>query len=194
MATTIPIGDQVAATISYKNWKEAVICLYPGTEELTRYTVNKLHQLVQDNFDLSAYTLGTFLTYYWEFQKISRWLLQHGKIHANEERRLFQQGIPTSLWAKIARQLEILKLTHHPEDPYDVKDVYEAGNWHLKGTDTSVGIPRAKGILLVPTQQQVANNTVLTDSYIKKEDMEAAISAAVASAMTRIETMINTQF
>ncbi|KAG6896549.1 hypothetical protein C0993_008273, partial [Termitomyces sp. T159_Od127] len=40
---------------------------------------------------------------------------------------------------------------------------------------------------------QVANNTVVTNSYIKKEDMEAAISAAVASAMIRIETMINTQ-
>ncbi|KAG6875174.1 hypothetical protein C0993_010467, partial [Termitomyces sp. T159_Od127] len=82
---------------------------------------------------------------------------------------------------------------HYLEDPYNVKDVYEAGNWHLKGTDTSLDIPRAKGILLVTTQPQVTNNTVATDSYIKKEDMEAAISAAVASAMTCIETMINTQ-
>ncbi|KAG6872911.1 hypothetical protein C0993_001838, partial [Termitomyces sp. T159_Od127] len=131
-ATTIPIGDQVAAAISYENWKEAVIRLYPGVEGSTRYTVNKLHQLVQDNFDLSAYTLGTFSTYYREFQKISRWLLKHGKIHANKERHLFQQGILTLLWAKIARRLEILKPTHHPEDPYNVKDVYEAGNWHLK--------------------------------------------------------------
>ncbi|KAG6883182.1 hypothetical protein C0993_007476 [Termitomyces sp. T159_Od127] len=193
-ATTIPIGDQVATAISYKNWKEAVIHLYPGMEELTCYTVNELHQLVQDNFNLSAYTLGTFLMYYQEFQKISWWLLQHGKIHANEEQRLFQQEISTSLWTKIARRLKILKPTHHPEDPYDVKDVYKAGNWHLKGTDTSVGILHAKGILSVLTQPQVANNTVLTDSYIKKEDMEAAISTAVASAMTRIETMINTQF
>ncbi|KAG6867301.1 hypothetical protein C0993_004812 [Termitomyces sp. T159_Od127] len=167
--------------------------LYPGTEESTRYTVNELHQLVQDNFDLSAYTLGTFSTYYREFQKISQWLLQHGKIHANKERRLFQQGILTSLWAKIARQLEILKLTHHPKDPYNVKDVYEAGNWHLKGTDMSLGIPHAKGILPIPTQPQATNNTVTTNSYIKKEDMKAAISAAVTSAMTRIETMINTQ-
>ncbi|KAG6894328.1 hypothetical protein C0993_011792 [Termitomyces sp. T159_Od127] len=74
-----------ATTISYKNWKEAVICLYPSAEESTCYTVNKLHQLVQDNFDLSAYTLGTFLMYYRKFQKIFWWLLQHGKIHANEE-------------------------------------------------------------------------------------------------------------
>ncbi|KAG6894194.1 hypothetical protein C0993_012092, partial [Termitomyces sp. T159_Od127] len=92
----------------------------------------------------------------------------------------------------IARRLEILKPTHHLEDPYNVKDVYEADNWHLKGTDMSLGIPHAKGILPV-TQPQVANNTVATGSYIKKEDMEGAISAAVALAMTCIETMINTQ-
>ncbi|KAG6896572.1 hypothetical protein C0993_008247, partial [Termitomyces sp. T159_Od127] len=64
VAATIPIGDQVATAISYENWKEAVIRLYPGMEELMRYTVNELHQLVQDNFDLSTYTLGTFSTYY----------------------------------------------------------------------------------------------------------------------------------
>ncbi|KAG6867044.1 hypothetical protein C0993_007252 [Termitomyces sp. T159_Od127] len=57
----------------------------------------------------------------------------------------------------------------------------------------SLSIPHAKGILPVTTQPQVANNTVVTDNYIKKEDMEAAISAAVTSAMTCIETMINTQ-
>ncbi|KAG6875628.1 hypothetical protein C0993_008239 [Termitomyces sp. T159_Od127] len=34
---------------------------------------------------------------------------------------------------------------------------------------------------------------VTTNSYIKKEDMEAAVSAAITSAMTCIETMINTQ-
>ncbi|KAG6900502.1 hypothetical protein C0993_009812 [Termitomyces sp. T159_Od127] len=186
-ATTAPVGDKAPTTISYENWKEAMIRLYSGAEELTCYMVNKLHQLVQDNFNLSAYTLGTFSAYYREFQKISCWLLQHGKIHANEE------CIPTLLWAKIARRLEILKPIHYPEDSYDIKDVYEAGNWHLKGTDTSLGIPRAKGILPVPTQPQVANNMVTTNSYIKKEDMEATISAAIASAITHIETMINTQ-
>ncbi|KAG6882775.1 hypothetical protein C0993_009195 [Termitomyces sp. T159_Od127] len=130
-ATTTPIGDQAATAISYKNWKEAVIHLYPGAKESMHYM--------------------------------------------------------------IARRLEILKPTHHPEDPYDVKDIYEAGNWHLKGTDTSLGIPCAKESLPVTTQPQVANNTVTTNSYIKKKDMEAAISAAIALAMTRIETMINTQ-
>ncbi|KAG6893311.1 hypothetical protein C0993_001451 [Termitomyces sp. T159_Od127] len=83
--TTTPIGNQAPTAISYENWKEAVICLYLGAKESTCYTVNKLHQLVQDNFDLSAYTLGTFWTYYHKFQKISQWLLQHGKIHTNKE-------------------------------------------------------------------------------------------------------------
>ncbi|KAG6882291.1 hypothetical protein C0993_011215 [Termitomyces sp. T159_Od127] len=191
-ATIAPVGNQAPTAISYENWKEAMICLYPGAEEFTCYTVNKLYQLVQDNFNLSPYTLGTFSTSYRKFQKISCWLLQRGKIHTNKEQCLFQQGIPTLLWAKIARHLKVLKPNHYPEDPYGVKDVYEAGNWHLKGTNTSLGIPCTKGILPATTQPQVANNTVTINSYIKKEDMEAAISAAVASTMTCIETMINT--
>ncbi|KAG6894561.1 hypothetical protein C0993_011227 [Termitomyces sp. T159_Od127] len=113
-ATTIPVGDQVATTISYKNWKEAVICLYPGAEESMRYT------------------------------RIYAWHL-----------------------------LDVL-----PQIPKDLPVVTP---------------PHAKGILPGPTQPQAANNTVITNSYIKKEDMEAAISAAVASAMTHIETIINTQ-
>ncbi|KAG6899280.1 hypothetical protein C0993_011687 [Termitomyces sp. T159_Od127] len=136
----------------------------------------------------NAYTLGTFSTYYHKFQKISRWLLQHGKIHTNKEQRLFQQGIPTSLWAKIARQLEILKPTHYSKDPYGVKDIYEAGNWHLNGTDTSLGIPCAKEILLVTIQPHIANNTVVTNSYIKKEDMEATISTAITRNPGNIAT------
>ncbi|KAG6863996.1 hypothetical protein C0993_009669, partial [Termitomyces sp. T159_Od127] len=124
-ATTTTVGNQAATAISYKNWKEAVIHLYPGAEKSTCYMVNELHQLVQDNFDLSAYTLGTFLTYYHEFQKDFSMASP-----AWQDPR--QQGIPTSLRAKITRRLEILKPTHHPEDLYDVKDVYEAGNWHLK--------------------------------------------------------------
>ncbi|KAG6874806.1 hypothetical protein C0992_006464 [Termitomyces sp. T32_za158] len=125
-------------TATYEEWKAAVICLYPGAEESTCYTVNDLHQLVQDTFEDGIYTIGALSTYYQDFQRIAWWLLQNRKLYCNEERRLFQQGIPTSLWTKIACRLKIAKLNHHPLEPYDVKDVLEAGKWALKGTDTSI--------------------------------------------------------
>ncbi|KAG6882015.1 hypothetical protein C0992_012949, partial [Termitomyces sp. T32_za158] len=95
--TQIP-GDQEGAApqaATYKEWKAAVIRLYPGAEESTRYTVNDLHQLAQDTFEDGIYTIGTLSTYYRDFQRIAWWLLQNGKLYRNGERRLLQQGILT---------------------------------------------------------------------------------------------------
>ncbi|KAG6893326.1 hypothetical protein C0992_010458, partial [Termitomyces sp. T32_za158] len=74
----------------------------------------------------------------------------NGKLYHNEERRLFQQGIPTSLWTKIARRLEIAKPDHHPLELYDVEDVLEAGKWAFKG-DTEQAL-----------QQQLIQEILLT--------------------------------
>ncbi|KAG6892781.1 hypothetical protein C0992_012568, partial [Termitomyces sp. T32_za158] len=202
--TQIP-GDQEGAArgaATYEEWKVAVIRLYPGAEESTRYTVNDLHQLAQDTFEDGIYTIGALSTYYRDFQRIARWLLQNGKLYRNEERRLFQQGIPTSLWTKIAHRLEIAKPDHHPLEPYDVEDVLEAGKWALKGTDTSITVHAA------PASRPVGNGTpgilpLLTASiatlptptapsnYVKQEDLDKAISTALSSAMTRLELLMN---
>ncbi|KAG6881275.1 hypothetical protein C0992_001463 [Termitomyces sp. T32_za158] len=64
--TQIP-GDQEGAApraATYEEWKAAVIRLYPGAEESTRYTVNDLHQLAQDTFEDGIYTIGALSTYY----------------------------------------------------------------------------------------------------------------------------------
>ncbi|KAG6894148.1 hypothetical protein C0992_007336 [Termitomyces sp. T32_za158] len=138
--TQIP-GDQEGAApraATYEEWKVAVIRLYPGAEESTRYTVNDLHQLAQDTFEDGIYTIGALSTYYQDFQRIAWWLLQNGKLYCNKKHRLFQQGILTSLWTKIACRLKIAKPNHHLLEPYDVEDVLEAGKWALKGTNTSI--------------------------------------------------------
>ncbi|KAG6886368.1 hypothetical protein C0992_004352 [Termitomyces sp. T32_za158] len=200
----IPGAQEGAAprAATYEEWKAAVIRLYPGAEESTCYTVNDLHQLAQDTFEDSIYTIGALSTYYQDFQRIARWLLQNGKLYRNEEHRLFQQGIPTSLWTKIARRLEIAKLDHHPLEPYDVEDVLEAGKWALKGTDTSITVcvvPASQpvsngtpGILPLPTALIASLPTPTTPSnYVKQEDLNKAILTALSSAMTCLESLMN---
>ncbi|KAG6870880.1 hypothetical protein C0992_012207, partial [Termitomyces sp. T32_za158] len=200
----IPGNQEGAApwAATYKEWKAAVICLYPGAKKLTRYTVNDLHQLAQDTFEDGIDTIGTLSTYYRDFQRVARWLLQNGKLYRNKKHRLFQQGIPTSLWTKIARRLEIAKPDHHLLEPYNVEDVLEAGKWALKGTDTSITIHAApasrpvsngtSGILPLPTASIAALPTLTAPSnYVKQEDLNKAISTALSSAMTHLELLMN---
>ncbi|KAG6875313.1 hypothetical protein C0992_004349, partial [Termitomyces sp. T32_za158] len=111
-------------------------------------------------------------------------------------------GIPTSLWTKIAHQLEITKPDHHPLEPYNVKDVLEAGKWALKGTDTSITIHTAPasqpvgngtpGILPLPTALIAALPTLTAPAnYVKQEDLNKAILTALSSAMTRLKLLMN---
>ncbi|KAG5333787.1 hypothetical protein C0989_004834 [Termitomyces sp. Mn162] len=130
------IGNNVPRPYTYQEWKVAVLRLYPGTDASARYNLGNLERLVNQTFNSGLATLGRFSDYYRDFQRIARWLLTNGKLYQNEERRLFQQGIPTSLWSKIVRRLEITLPDHHPEDPYEVDQVFKGAKWVLKGTDT----------------------------------------------------------
>ncbi|KAG6873459.1 hypothetical protein C0992_008737, partial [Termitomyces sp. T32_za158] len=187
---------------TYEEWKAAVIRLYPGAEESTCYTVNDLHQLAQDTFEDGIYTIGALSTYYRDFQRIARWLLQNGKLYRNEERRLFQQGIPTSLWTKIAHQLKVARPDQHLLEPYDVEDVLEAGKWALKGTNTSITIcpaPASRpvgngtpGILPLLTALIATLPTLTAPSnYVKQENLDKTISTTLSSAMTHLESLMN---
>ncbi|KAG5722487.1 hypothetical protein E4T56_gene2882 [Termitomyces sp. T112] len=105
--------------------------------------------------DVTA-TLGRFSDYYRDFQCIARWLLTNSKLYRNEEHRLFQQGIPMSLWSKLIRRLKITLPNHHPEDPYNVDQVFEGAKWILKGMDTST-TKTSNGTSGIPSSSPIAN-------------------------------------
>ncbi|KAG6894354.1 hypothetical protein C0992_006465 [Termitomyces sp. T32_za158] len=170
-------GDQAPVGAKYETWKAAIICLYPGAEESTKYTVSDLQKFVQDTFNNGIYTIGDLSTYYWNFTHIAR----------------------------IASRLEVFFTNHHPKEPYDVEAVFEVGKWKLHGTDTAIsslnvgaahsshstmpGIIPTSGASITPllTSPPVAD-------YVKKEEVDAAIAAAVSSTMTHIETMLSNSF
>ncbi|KAG5731785.1 hypothetical protein E4T56_gene1558 [Termitomyces sp. T112] len=164
-------------------WKAAVLRLYPGTDASARYNLGDLEQLVNQTFNSSLATLGRFSDYYRDFQCIARWLLANGKLYRNEEHHLFQQGIPTLLWSKIIHRLKITLPNHHPEDPYEVDQVFEGTKWVLKGTDTSTTKTSnsTSGIhMSLPPAPSPAP---------KQETLELATTTAIVSALECLEAL-----
>ncbi|KAG6878972.1 hypothetical protein C0992_006227 [Termitomyces sp. T32_za158] len=125
-APVAALGNQAPAGANYKIWRAAIICLYLGAKESTKYMVSNLQKFVQDTFDNGIYTIGNLSTYYKNFTHIARWLVQNGKLYRNEEHRLFQQGFPMSIWVRIASHLEVVSTNHHLEEPYNIEAVFEA--------------------------------------------------------------------
>ncbi|KNZ72417.1 hypothetical protein J132_03383 [Termitomyces sp. J132] len=160
------IGNNTPRPYTYQEWKLTVLRLYPGTDASARYNLGDLEWLVNQTFNSSLVTLGRFSDYYRDFQCIARWLLANGKLYRNEEHCLFQQGIPMSLWSKIVCCLEITLPDHHPEDPYDVDQVFEGAKWVLKGTDTST-TKTSNGTSGIPLSSPIANAPATPSPMLK---------------------------
>ncbi|KAG6898497.1 hypothetical protein C0995_009448 [Termitomyces sp. Mi166 len=92
-----------------------------------------------------------------EEKKIVKWLVDNGKMEQSSEKEKFQHGIPSTLWVRIAWHLEILYLLHHPNNPYEVEEMFNAGDWYLKGNTTAMAsVPptgHQGGILPAPLPQ-----------------------------------------
>ncbi|KNZ78769.1 hypothetical protein J132_09907 [Termitomyces sp. J132] len=150
------IGNNTPRLYTYHEWKSAVLMLYPGTDASACYNLGDLERLVNQTFNSGLATVGRFSHYYRDFQCIARWLLTNSKLYRNEECCLFQQGIPMLLWSKIIHRLEITLPNHHPEDLYDVDQVFEGAKWVLKGTDTST-TKTSNGTSGIPLSSPITN-------------------------------------
>ncbi|KAG5348853.1 hypothetical protein C0989_007729 [Termitomyces sp. Mn162] len=173
----------------YQEWKAAVLKLYPGADASTCYNLGDLERLVNQTFNSGLVTLGRFSDYYRDFQRIARWLLANGKLYRNKERRLFQQGIPTSLWSKIICRLEITLPDHHPEDPYEVDQVFEGAKWVLKGTDTST-TKTSNGTSGIHLSSPIANPPTAPSPAPKQETLELATTTAIVSTLECLEALL----
>ncbi|KNZ78651.1 hypothetical protein J132_11094 [Termitomyces sp. J132] len=184
------IGNNAPRPYTYQEWKVAVLRLYPGADASACYNLGDLEQqLVNQTFTSGLVTLERVSDYYRDFQCIARWLLANGKLYYNEECCLFQQGIPTSLWSKIIRRLKITFPNHHPEDPYDVDQVFKGAKWVLKGTDTSM-TKTSNGTSGIHLSSPIVNLPTTPLAAPKQETLELATTTAIVSALEHLEALL----
>ncbi|KNZ80297.1 hypothetical protein J132_06413 [Termitomyces sp. J132] len=191
----IIINNNAPQPYTYQEWKVAVLRLYPGTNASTHYNLGDLERLVNQTFNSGLATLGRFSDYYRDFQCIARWLLTNSKLYCNKECCLFQQGIPTLLWSKIIHCFEITLPDHHPEDPYDIDQVFEGAKWVLKGTDTST-TKTSNGTSGIHLSSPIVNLPTTPLPAPKQETLELATTTAIVSALECLEALLtngNTQ-
>jgi hypothetical protein len=79
--------------VSYEDWKEEVINLYPEADEKTKWTMLDLDKLVGERARLGIYNLVDLGAYYQVFLMILLFLLNKGKI---SEAELLSEGLGQS--------------------------------------------------------------------------------------------------
>ncbi|KAG5331648.1 hypothetical protein C0989_007741, partial [Termitomyces sp. Mn162] len=91
------------------------------------------------------------------------------------------------LWSKIICHLEITLPDHHPEDPYDVDQVFEGAKWVLKGMDTSM-TKTSNGTSGIPSP--IANAPAAPLPMPKRETLELTTTTAIVSTLECLEALL----
>ncbi|KAF6748327.1 hypothetical protein DFP72DRAFT_1146360 [Ephemerocybe angulata] len=122
--------------VSWTAFRKLIIDNTPGAGDDRRHTKSELDALVATFRMKQMRTRAEFHEYWQRFFPISTYLRDAGRLSTEEQSRRLLQGLPTSLQARVRAQLRNQYPTHHPEDPFSLKAIYDAINFVLTGLDS----------------------------------------------------------
>ncbi|KAJ7091763.1 hypothetical protein C8R44DRAFT_891329 [Mycena epipterygia] len=122
------------AAKSYDTFKADVLKLYAGNDEDRRFGLSDLDALIGHYSRVGIVTKDDLTCFYRQFLRISTYLIGKSRLSPAEQSRAFLRAMqPASLLTAIKQRLQIKKPDIHPEDPYDLADLYEAAQFVIAG-------------------------------------------------------------
>ncbi|KAJ7123500.1 hypothetical protein C8R44DRAFT_620952 [Mycena epipterygia] len=120
---------------SYDAFKADVLKLYAGNDEDRRYGLSDLDALIGQYSRVGIITKDDLTSFYRQFLRITTYLLSKSRLSASEQSRAFLRAMqPATLLASIKQRLQIKQPDIHPEDPYELADLYEAAQFVIAGS------------------------------------------------------------
>ncbi|KAF7288486.1 hypothetical protein MIND_01430800 [Mycena indigotica] len=112
------------ATKTYEEFKKAALAHYAGNDE------DHLHTLK----DWDAHLPTELATFYRTFVHMGKFLIAKKRLSETEQSHVFLRALqPASLQAAVKQCLQIIRPNIHADDPYELKDLYEAAKSHWRG-------------------------------------------------------------
>ncbi|KIM71132.1 hypothetical protein PILCRDRAFT_17346 [Piloderma croceum F 1598] len=125
---------------SFAEFVQAIYRLYPGAEGRQQWLVADMEKLVEERSRISIRTLGDLGDYYRRFIAITTFLCGRNWLSDRDQSQAFMRGLSCDLCDRVLRRLQLKFPDHLYDDPYRLDDIYEAAQFILHGTATSVSI------------------------------------------------------
>src|SRR5882762_11602788 len=125
---------------SFSDFVQAIYRLYPRTEGQRQWLVVDMERLVEERSRIDIRTLGDLGDYYRRFIAITTFLRGRNRLSERDQSQAFMRGLTRELCNHISQRLQLKFPDHLVDDPYRLDDVYEAAQFILHGTATSVSI------------------------------------------------------
>jgi hypothetical protein len=125
---------------SFADFVHAIYRLYPGVEGQRQWLVADMEKLVEERSQIEIKTLGDLGNYYQRFIAITTFLCSRNRLSDHDQSQAFMRGLSHKLCDRVLRWLQLKFPDHLSEDPYCLDDIYEAAQFILHGTATSLSI------------------------------------------------------
>jgi hypothetical protein len=124
----------------FSDFVQAIYRLYPGSEGQRQWLVADMERLVEERSQMGIRTLGDLGNYYWRFITITTFLCSRNRLSDRDQSQAFMRGLSCDLHDRVLWRLQLKFPDHLADDPYHLDDIYEATQFILHGTATSVSI------------------------------------------------------
>jgi hypothetical protein len=170
------------ATKSFNEFKDEMYKLYPGSSDDV-FTIHHLDALLGQRARLGVQNATELGEFHLEFRTISKYLISKNRMSQAEQTRGFLRGLQPELENKVKQRLQIILPQHNPQDPYDLKDLYEAASFCLLGSapDGSISATRSGASPAAPP-------------ISIKAELQTEVQSAIKSAVAEMTEMFKNVF
>src|SRR5215510_13828727 len=169
---------------TYTQFKVAIFKLYPGADGECKWTISDLDHLTGEWSRVGFCNKEELGNYHRKFLVISGFLKSKNRMSENEVKRAFVRGFPMDFWNCILACLQIKKPDSHPDNPWDVEDVYSATEFILHGSTP---------IYSSTTSAAPPTTTPVPDNVVKKEELFSILEQFSQTIAKAIEAKASSQ-
>lgn len=175
-------------SVSYGQFKTAIIFLYPDASDDFRYSLQDMDLLIREQQLKDITSAKELSDFHLRFLAITTWLIDKARLSNLEQQRAYIQAFQPQLLSAIMYRLQIKNPDHHPNIPFPVEKVYEAAQFVLHG-NSSLGLTSAiPSTPLIPSPAIPSHDTItVTDIIPLMADFTKAIVDAIRSSRNLLQ-------
>ena len=172
-------------TKTYTDFRQIIYSLYPGSEEECKWSVADMDKLVGERSRLGVLSLGDLGEYHRQFLAITTFLIGKTRLSTAEQSRAFARGFQAELWMRISQRLQLKLPDHFPDDPYTLDAIFEAAQYVLHGTNSTLLVTSTNSTTLTAGQANAVK------AEIKTEDLAAILEHLTETFVKALSTQQN---
>jgi hypothetical protein len=171
------------AAKTYEDFKKEIHKYYPGSSE-DLYTIHHLDTLIGGCTRLGVWNAAELGDFHLQFRMISKYLIDKSRMSQAKQTRGFLRVLQPKLENQVKQWLQITKPQHNPQDPYALKDLYEAAGYCLLGSAPA------------GSMDAIRSDTLLAPSPLVdiKTELQSKVQSAIKTAMTKVTEMFKNIF